>query len=417
VQIALRFRPDWIVLDHYFLTQRWVDVVRDAVGARSLVLEDLEREWDRVDFILYGNSGRSVRLKESSEAIVLNGGRFALLSGDYRELRNSRLMPASHREQITIFAGGADIENLSTTFLRAVISSKVREWPVEVVVGSMFPHRNELEAVAGGIDWIRVGTIRPSMAATYARSRMALGAGGVSAWERACLGVPTVLVAVADNQEPVCRILGDSGAAEYIGSFGEIDDERIRRTVRRMSDDPALLDEMSSSGTRIVDGYGAKRIVQLVIPDSGQEVRLRDVRLDDADLLFTWFNEPSTRRNSNDRGTVEWSEHVAWLEQGVASQSRRHYLMELGGLPVGQIRFDESSGMNSLSYSIDKDFRARGLGSRIVDLGVRRLRETSPLPIRAVVRRENGPSLRIFQKLGFESDRDDELGNVVFMMR
>lgn len=88
------------------------------------------------------------------------------------------------------------------------------------------------------------------------------------------------------------------------------------------------------------------------------------------------------------------------------------FILESYGLPVGQIRFDDQGDSWLLSYSIDRDFRGRDYGYRIVDIGVAAALKVRSCPIRAIVKKHNNASIRIFESLNFvgqESDISDSL--------
>lgn len=402
------FGADLVILDNYFLSQHWVDQIKSRCNSRFMILEDIGREWDQVDFVVNGNLGQAVNLAPFSEARALVGGRFALLSPVYRQMRDRGIRTASERKHISVFAGGSDSLNLTGLYLDGLRRTSFAERPIDIVVNDFHPTIGVLREIARKSPQIQIHVNTPSLSEIYSNSRLALGAGGVSAWERACLGVPSILTAVAPNQERVCESVADVGAGTYLGRLQDVGPDQVSSTLDSLVESVSKLDEMSLAGTLAVDGYGIKRICRLIASGLPKNLRLRNVQMTDADILYFWFSDPLSRANSNSSIMVSWTDHLAWLSSRIKSDPTNYFILEASGLPIGQIRFDLNEDALVLSYSIDPDFRGRGLGRLIVEMGVQEVRRGSDIEIRAKVKRSNSPSIHIFQSLGFDSTRQDD---------
>jgi len=396
-----KFSSEFIVLDHYFLTQRWVDRVRDSSIKSFIAIEDLDREWTDIEFVVNGNLNQSVSLHPDSRAVALSGGKFAIISSEYRLLRNKGILPPSARQQVTISIGGSDPKGLTALLLSAVLDVCRDDWPIEVVVGAFFKHLEPIRQLTKGFHQTMLSVNKPSMADSYSKSRLALGAGGTSAWERACLGVPAVLLSIAPNQVSVCESLARAGGAIYLGPADHVTRQQVSGAVSDLISSPALLDESSQAGSRAIDGYGAKRIIQIVGSDQPNNPELRKATELDCEILFEWFNDPSTRVNSLSQTPVSWSDHNRWFYNQLKSKDAYQFILECLGLPVGQIRFDFQGDSWLLSYSIDRDFRGRGYGRLIVELGLKSVTNVKSCPIRAIVKSRNLASIHIFDSLSF----------------
>lgn len=407
-QLINDFGAELVVLDNYFLSQNWVNQVKGFCGSRFLILEDINRKWDQVDYVVNGNLGQTVSLAQSSGARAFVGGRFAMLSTDYRQIRNRGITAASERERISIFAGGSDSLNLTSLYLDGIHKASISERPVDVIVNEFHPRIGLLRELAQNNPQTQIHMNISSLSEIYSNSRLTLGAGGVSAWERACLGVPSILTAVAPNQERVCQSLAEVGAGRYLGRLQDVDLDQVSSQLVSLVENVSELDDMSLAGTQAIDGYGIKRICQLISPGLPRNLRLREVQLTDADILYFWFSDPTSRANSNSSDTISWVDHLSWLSNRVLRSTKNHFVLEASGLPVGQIRFDFDGDALILSYSIDPDFRQRGLGQLIVEMGIQEVRKQSGLKIRAHVKSDNEASISIFQKLGFCTTRQDE---------
>jgi UDP-2,4-diacetamido-2,4,6-trideoxy-beta-L-altropyranose hydrolase len=390
--------PDVIVLDHYFMTQRWIDRVRAEVDTQFVVLEDLQRSWEEVEFIVNGNLDAQVVVSPTSRAQSLLGPRYAFLSGEYREIRDKGVPPAEDRRRILVFAGGGDTVELAITYLEMASTTG---FGIDVVASSSSVGLSRLTKAVSENPQAQLHIDVPSLAALYSQARLALGAGGTSSWERACLGVPSVVTSVAENQVAICDALDRYGLAKNLGASDAINLAVGNQLVRDLANSPRELSAMSQTGMQMVDGLGALRTLQRITNPPNEGV-LRKASYDDAGLLLQWANDPEVIRNSVRQRIIGQMEHIAWLKATLEGSKSELYIYELAGLPVGQIRFDRIDDHLVLTYSVDCDFRGRGLGKLIVKEGLENVRRRWALRVEAMVREENAASAKVFSGLGFK---------------
>jgi UDP-2,4-diacetamido-2,4,6-trideoxy-beta-L-altropyranose hydrolase len=95
----------------------------------------------------------------------------------------------------------------------------------------------------------------------------------------------------------------------------------------------------------------------------------------------------------------------------------RLLILEAAGLAVGQLRFDLDGSRATVNYSLDACVRGRGWGRQIMELGLDWLRcnvATRPLDLVAVVRVDNLPSAKVFERLRFGRQVSTEDGQEVY---
>jgi spore coat polysaccharide biosynthesis predicted glycosyltransferase SpsG len=117
--------------------------------------------------------------------------------------------------------------------------------------------------VAGRVA-ITVHVNTDAMATLMDRADLAIGAASSASWERCALGLPAVLVTMADNQVDVERSLVEAGAAEAIGWHTAVTASDIERTVRALRADPRRVAAMSAAAARVTDGRGTERVADEV---------------------------------------------------------------------------------------------------------------------------------------------------------
>jgi spore coat polysaccharide biosynthesis predicted glycosyltransferase SpsG len=95
-----------------------------------------------------------------------------------------------------------------------------------------------------------------------AAADLAIGAGGATTWERCCLGLPSLVVSIAENQRPGCEALLAEGVIDYLGTAAEATVDLLASRLLALARDPSPLALMSAAGRRLVDGEGAGRVVE-----------------------------------------------------------------------------------------------------------------------------------------------------------
>lgn len=148
-------------------------------------------------------------------------------------------------------------------------------------------------------------------------------------------------------------------------------------------------------------------------------MHLRPATFDDAALLLVWRNDPVTRQNFRSTAIVPLADHIAWLKKSLAMPTRKIYIAEEDGTPVGVVRADLHDGVQELDYTIAPEARGRGIGKMMVLQFVAEVLPGSTLL--AGIKRGNTASEKIAQALGLSRTEpespDDTSPNPVILWR
>lgn len=140
------------------------------------------------------------------------------------------------------------------------------------------------------------------------------------------------------------------------------------------------------------------------------EFTLRNVNIEDIDLLFEWRNDVSVRLNSFNQRKLNYSEHKIWLEQILQQKNVNFYILMSAHKPVGQIRIDFNKNIGRINYSIDKLERKKGYGKRILYLAEQKiLREIrKEIILEGLVKIENISSQKAFKSLKYIEEKETD---------
>jgi UDP-2,4-diacetamido-2,4,6-trideoxy-beta-L-altropyranose hydrolase len=406
VQALKGAEPDWLIVDHYALDADWERALRRR-AAHVLAIDDLANRSHDCDLMVDQNFSASAtdryRGLLPARCRSLLGPYFAMLRPEYREIRAG----AQHRDggvrRILIFFGGSDPFNLTGKSLDALDDPEFQDVQVDVVIGINNPHRQSLAAAASRRPGTRLYGPQPHLADLMAHADLSIGAGGVTTWERMCVGLPAVVVSIAENQRPACKSLAEAGLIVYAGHLATVGTPELKSALRRALADPAALQEMSSRGQRVVDGWGTERILETMLPSETKRLKLRPADARDVYQYFVWANDADVRAQSIQSGPISFENHQQWFAGKIESSESRLFVMVAGELPVGQIRFDRDDDEEWINYSIDRCFRGRGWASRLVELGMAQIPGRNGMVFRAAVKHSNMASMSVFSRLAFDA--------------
>lgn len=403
-----------VVLDHYDLSLKWEQSVGEHVESLT-VIDDLTHRQHQCDLLLNQNllPQREATYTASLDGVVrtLIGPIFALLQPDFASIRSLRSTEIFDVERVVVSMGGSDPTNSTEFILRSLLNTELGAIAVDVVIGSSNPHRSDLLSVFEGHQSMTFHVGLPSLAPLLARSDLAIGAGGTSNWERMCLGVPSVVVDIVENQREICMELAHAGLIEHVGSAHMISSIDIERAVSNLISDRNLRRHYSIQGQITVDGLGADRVAEALLPSDQSSLTMRSCRSEDIFLYFNWVNDHLVRENSLDSEPITWIEHETWFNSRINDPQCHMYVLCSNDLPVGQIRFQKDNYAWSINYSLDKLVRGRGWGHFPVERGLAELRRWTTGKVIAKVKTSNVTSRRVFEQLGFS--RSSQPGSAV----
>jgi RimJ/RimL family protein N-acetyltransferase len=241
-----------------------------------------------------------------------------------------------------------------------------------------------------------------------ARADLALGAAGTTSWERACLGLPALVVPVAENQIQGARALEVSGVARCVDLQAVSDPvEALQGAVLELLDAPESLQAMSEACLQLGDGRGVARVVAALLgPAAG--LRLRPAQPADLWLYHWWASDPQVRRQSFNSDPIPLAQHQRWFAGRLRSaQALLRVLVDGDGLPLGQIRFERQADHDHqavIGFSLDRLARGRGLATPLLQLGLAELARCWGPGLQAYgeVRADNPASSRAFLRAGFQ---------------
>lgn len=257
----LPFGAALAVIDHYGLDAAYEALVRSQTSA-VMSIDDLPNRRHHCDLLLdqtHGRRAEEYRGLVPVTCITLAGAGYALLRPQFASARDSSLARRDGRlKRLLVTLGGTDPDDVTGRVLDCVAASGL-DLDVDVVMGAKAPHLDSVRAQAAALGKARVLVGIGDMAGLMAQADLAIGAAGTTTWERCCLGLPTLMLVIADNQKDIARLVIQAGAALAAAPH------TIAGQLRDLAADPQGLRALSTAAASVCDGRGAARIADALI--------------------------------------------------------------------------------------------------------------------------------------------------------
>lgn len=396
----------WIILDGYHLEPEYQLKIRSA-GYRSMIIDD-KVDFDRYHARLLLNqniASEKLAYRVDDDTRLLLGARYALLRKEFLKFpRAPRKVPDIARK-VLVSLGGADTHNVTAKVIDALRYVNLDNLEVTIVVGSSNPRYDELRSRAAAQDQpksIRVIHNASNMPQLMARADVAIANAGSTCYELAYMGLPALVLILADNQAAVAGELSKAGIATNLGLYTDIDPAGIGTALFELCNDYPERLKQSKLGTGLIDGKGAERIIE-AMREADSVTRFRLALPADAEVLWRLANDAAVRKNSFSPAPISLPDHLAWFDARLESSDCRIWVIEVDDEIAAQIRYDRiDTEVAEIDFSVATDFRNRGLGTQALmltrtfacdELGVKR--------IRGIVINSNASSAQAFLKAGF----------------
>lgn len=254
---------DWVVVDHYGIDYRWETIIRSKTK-KIMVIDDIADRQHDCDVLLdqnfYQNMEKRYLEKVPRHCKLILGPKFALLNEEYRNIRKKTKIRDKGVGKILVFFGGADKNNFTSLAIRTLSEMKVSQ-KIDVVVGAKHSNLEKIKSLCKYNNFIcHIQT--SNMASLISNADLAIGAGGSSSWERCCLGLPSIIISLANNQINISKSLELLGAGIYIGNIDKVSLEDLKKALESYIIAPRELKSASKKAFSIVDGLGTIRVIK-----------------------------------------------------------------------------------------------------------------------------------------------------------
>lgn len=260
----------WIVVDGYQFGATYQKKLKE-LGTSVLFIDDYgHSDHYYADIVLNQNVYADMSYYTNYEPYTefLLGTRYALLRREFLEWSGwCRDIPDRARKILVTFGGG-DPDNVTLKIIEAMRSVDLDRLEVKVVVGSTNPHFDLIRESAKNLANVTLIKNAENMPALMAWADAAISGGGSTCMELAFMGLPSIIIPIADNQKLIAQELDKIHAAIEIPPHILKSTNALARFITPVLCQKKTRSDLSLNQRKLVDGTGAKNIVSLLWGDT-----------------------------------------------------------------------------------------------------------------------------------------------------
>ena len=265
--------PHVVVVDGYQFDANYLAGLA-AKGRVVLFIDDLGKlPRYPVNVILNQNlTANEIRYPLEGSTETLLGPLYFLLRRELAEVLARRGRASRGAKNILVTLGLGPDEGVLPKILQSLGALGSSDLCVRIVVSPEFPPPSQLVAeTAARLARLELLPGPQPMGEHYEWADIAISGGGTTALELAAIGIPAIVVSLADNQFATAKRLEELNVACFVGTAAESSAARFTDALSAVLADSAKRSRMVKAGSELVDGSGAERVVRSLRARLAQE--------------------------------------------------------------------------------------------------------------------------------------------------
>jgi UDP-2,4-diacetamido-2,4,6-trideoxy-beta-L-altropyranose hydrolase len=267
------YQYTYLIVDHYELNATYEKQLSPLFN-HITVIDDLASRRHFCQLLIDQSIGRVPehyhRLIESPACEILAGAKYGLLREQFHKLRPKTIIKRNSTTEIKnvlISLGATDPHNVTSTIIalleHSILAKKLQ---YTVVLTSNAPYLSEVKRV------IEHSTLQVdllidanNMANLISHADIAIAAAGSSLLERSCLGLPSFVIKLADNQSFIFEMIQKKQLAIDTFNVDELGYKFIPSLedfILSFNQNPNIYAEIAKKISQLCDGLGAKKVVE-----------------------------------------------------------------------------------------------------------------------------------------------------------
>lgn len=256
------------IVDSYSITEDYEEKLKSE-GIIVIAIDDMADRNFCSDMIINYHLGARIALyKHATNTRFLLGVSYTPLRNDFVDVSSSpRSFDATNQILVTLGSGSLANQIISNIIIKSLCILKNRMDLSATIIASLT--KKDEEAVmkyarASGLKLEILSNVT-NMAKIMLKSHFAIAAGGITAYELAACGLPSLLFILGENQKNVVESFEREGICVNLGWHENVSSEMLADAICNLTNDSIKYRKMSHLGQKMVDGKGCMRIVEEVI--------------------------------------------------------------------------------------------------------------------------------------------------------
>ena len=136
---------------------------------------------------------------------------------------------------------------------------------LDIVIGMNTPELESIKSFCKIRPNSELHIFVPNLIELMCKSHLFIGAGGITTWERICIGLPSIIITTGKNQEPSSKALDKKRYQQYLGDARIVTKTKISKAIMRTLNSSNMLIEQSNLCRALVDANGVERVSKSIL--------------------------------------------------------------------------------------------------------------------------------------------------------
>lgn len=266
VTCCLEKKIDILIIDHYRADENYQNFLYKS-GIKWLQFDGKANSFFWADWIINTNPSVNINsykeLQKNKNTSFLLGPKYALLRSEFLTWRPNSTFQPNVQKVLMTFGGGDDQGALLFTI--DALKNLFQDIKYKIVLSSYNKSLNDIKnkIFNNNIeDKFQLCIDQPEIARIMADCDIAIVAGGTTSFEVISMGIPSLIIQIADNQEKNAIAWEEEEVVINLGTLSRLSKERFKSQFVALVKDATQRKRMSYKGKKIVDGYGTRRVAE-----------------------------------------------------------------------------------------------------------------------------------------------------------
>ena len=244
-----------LIVDLPFKNQIYSEFFRNICN--TIIIDDLGNKKIFSQLLFNGSLVSNFHKYEFNKKITkaFLGPKYMILRSEFREERKKIHTTNKSIKKILLTFGGIDSQNLSKKLLPVFDETN---YEISLVLGPSYKHTKTIRNISKKHQNITIYNFEKHMEKLLSCQDLVISSGGITTYELACLGIPTIFIPTEEFENFTASSLAKKGFGLNYG-FWDNDTQRMKNMILSL-DDYKKRRNMLDSGRKIIDGKGLDRI-------------------------------------------------------------------------------------------------------------------------------------------------------------
>lgn len=265
-QIRNLAKEDTLLITDFLDTDnQYISEIKKITGLKVISIDN-NTKLKRIDsdILINANVLDEEEMKVIGSTRYFLGPKYMILRKEFEEARKEKEGKKIKDTVKSVFVmfGGTDPRGFTLKVANALrnIHDEVH---INLIMGPAFSYSNKLNKVLSKTNRKFDYMINPkNLIEIMKNADMAITATGITLYELATFGIPSIVIPQAEHQEDIAKAFEKSGACINIGKSP--DNKLIYESTIMLMENKLLRKQLSKNAKVLVDGKGAKRVIRLI---------------------------------------------------------------------------------------------------------------------------------------------------------